>query len=99
MRETAEIMDEHLIALLKWLLDEVRSSGGDGDAFWLTKHYTIDSLYYLVDNYLNSIGNTYWTLEQTTKDDFMVWRNQEALIVSQDTEYELPSWAQCVITL
>lgn len=45
--------EEHLTTLIKWLFDEVISSGGDGYGLWISKRYSAKEIYeFIISNEL-----------------------------------------------
>jgi hypothetical protein len=94
--------EEHIENLLRWLVHEVRSAGGDGDAIWHSKHKTIDELVPFVlkiDKELNL--NWEIKIEKTPECSRYLswWNNQEGLIITNSEKMwnERPNWSQCSI--
>jgi hypothetical protein len=94
--------EEHLENLLRWLIDEVMSAGGDGDAIWHSKYRTIDELLPFVAK-INKELNLKWTIKINETPDgnaYLSWHNgQEALIITNSKKMwdNRPSWQQCSI--
>jgi len=90
----------HIKGLVKFLVNDMLSAGGDGDAFWYSKYYSIDQLEPIIDEYLNSIN---WFQHGGTKSkddknlDYKRW--QESFHISNDEEFwkNIPVWAQVKI--
>lgn len=93
----------HLKSLIDFLLSEVLSAGGDGDAFWVVKNYTLESVReFVLDFCLTDTDKRYWSVGEIVTDKygkrFSLSNHQEALIITTAAEY-IPLWAQCVVTL
>ena len=86
---------QHIITLINWIIDEVISAGGDGDALWYSKYYSIDDIYLL----LKEIGFKHeWKIEK--HEDYIslsLW--QEGIIITNNQKHwdEAPSWEQVMI--
>ena len=89
---------KHILNLLDWLHTEVISSCGDGDAFWLSKHYTLYELYPIVVEYNSTLK---WPWEVKLEPDCINWgEGQEGVIITNSKEFFdkwLPSWSQCTL--
>jgi len=97
---------DHVLNLVDWLLTEVMTAGGDGDAIWVVKRYTIDSVYDLLEPRISSFaGYPYWEITniKTAERDkgpitsFSIGHGQEWLTIT-DT-YNVPDWSQCTIVM
>lgn len=94
--------EEHIENLLRWLIDEVMSAGGDGDAFWHSKHKTIDEVLPFVAK-IDKELNLNWTikiLETPYGDPYLSWySSQQALIITNSKKMwdNRPFWSQCSI--
>lgn len=93
---------EHIKRLIDWLLSEVGSAGGDGDAVWIVKNLDIFKLRAFVqDECLSNKDQRYWTVSDVspTKNGhrFSLSNHQEALSITTDPE-NVPPWSQCTIT-
>jgi hypothetical protein len=97
LHELPEGYQQHLSNLLDWLLEEVLSAGGDGDAALVLRTVDISAM--------NSLANTmmqddqYWEIGDI-KDGkyFTIYRGQEFLLITNDSTL-VPSWSQCTVTL
>ena len=95
---------DHIKRLIDWLLKEVMSSGGDGDATWVVKNLDLYRLRAFVqDECLSNKEQRHWIVSDVrpTKNGgkrFSLSNNQEALIITTDPE-DIPSWSQCTITV
>lgn len=95
--------DDHLVKLFDWLIDEVISASGDGDAFVLNSTYDYDTL---KDSALAALGNhrisKWWRIEESEKNEcFSLGDDQEWLTVyyKYDPHSHVPTWAQCIVKL
>lgn len=92
----------HLVRLIHWLIDEVLSAGGDGDAFLLSKTYPVDELKAsLLEALKTHDVNRFWTFRET-ENIYSIGHSQESLVVYFNTINnmpEIPSWAQCVVKI
>lgn len=93
----------HIKGLVGWLLSEVCSAGGDGDATWVVKNIPLDQLRgFIIDECLSARDARYWTVNEVVTDEhgsrFSLSNNQEALILTT-TESHVPSWSQCTVIL
>ena len=85
----------HLTNLINWIIDEVISAGGDGDALWYSKYYSIDDIYLL----LKEIDLKHeWKIEK--HEDYIslgLW--QEGIIITNNHKHwnEAPNWQQVMI--
>lgn len=95
---------DHVKKLIDWLLIEVLSAGGDGDATWVVKNLDIFKLRAFVqDECLSSKDLRYWSISDVEKTPegghvFSLSNHQEALVITTDPSH-VPSWSQCTITL
>lgn len=88
---------EHLTNLINWLLEEVAGAGGDGDAFWITNYYDINEIETLAREILK--GDKFWQIIKQNEHDICIGNHMEGLIISDNLDYNIPSWAQCVVKL
>ena len=88
---------EHILKIIDILYSECISAGGDGDAMWYSKVYSVDSLYPLVEEYNNSLKFPL----TVAKDEFTIlwYDGQEYIIITNDKKLydERPEWSQFVI--
>lgn len=88
----------HLLKLIDWLFDEIVSAGGDGDAYWYSRYYSVKDLFVLVEEYIKKDKSFSWNLE--LKDDkISCWRDQECLVITnKESDYlSFPTWGQVKI--
>jgi hypothetical protein len=95
------IIDEHnknhIKTLIKWLFDEVKSAGGDGDALWYSRYYSVKDIFPIVEEINNSLKFK-WDLE--LKDNEIHWNYyQEGMIITNKEEHynNSPSWQQVLL--
>jgi len=89
--------EEHIEKLIRWLIDEVVSAGGDGDGMWYSKYYSVKDIYPICEK-INSEFKSPWEL--TLEDDTIHWSYyQESLIITNNLEHynTSPSWQQVLI--
>ena len=89
----------HLEILLIWLLTEVRSAGGDGDAIWYSVRYDIHQLLPIIEKLNQKVK---WKIEAKEEHDgkYIIWGDGQecVLITNSETMWnERPSWQQCSI--
>jgi len=87
---------EHVITFIKWLIDEVKSSGGDGDGIWYSRYYSTSDIKELIID--NGLLPDHWMIE--VGDEYIsMGENQEWLIItnSEKNYNNQPDWAQIVI--
>jgi hypothetical protein len=93
--------DDHLVKLIHWLIDEVLSASGDGDAILINKTYERDVL---KDSVLEAMSthrvNDHWKLTEC-EEYLYIGQGQEGLSVyyNVDPHRHIPTWSQCVVTL
>ncbi len=91
----------HMNRLIKWLVDEVTSAGGDGDAIWYSKYYKLSDIQSHIENNRDEIGiPKWWTISYSDDQSCLnIWDDQEGLIItnSKDVFDNRPSWQQCSI--
>lgn len=88
---------KHIKNFLNFLLDEVVSSGGDGDALWYSRFYDIKDIYPIVEE-VNKELNYSWKIK--LEDDHINWgHHQEGIIITNNEEIykNSPSWQQILI--
>lgn len=94
---------EHIRKLIDWLLSEVGSAGGDGDATWVVKNLDIFQLRRFVqDECLSNRGQRYWSISDVEQNaegrHFSLSNGQEWLKITT-SESDIPSWSQCTVIL
>lgn len=90
--------DEHLLKIIDLLYNECVSSGGDGDALWYSRFYTIDRILPLVRKYNSTLKCPFKIDIQDGKT--IHWGdNQEWIIITTDELVYLssPSCIQFVL--
>jgi len=91
---------EHLTNLLKWLVYEVKSACGDGDAIWYSKFYDINDIFPLVEELNKEVKWNSDLVKMPCGREYIYWgANQEDIIITNDTRLWInrPSWQQCSI--
>ena len=91
--------EDHLETLLNWLVREVRSSGGDGDAIWYSVFYDVNQLLPVVEK-LNKKINWQIELKENNDGKYIAWGdNQECVIItnSETMWNQRPFWQQVSI--
>lgn len=88
---------EHVIALIKWLIDEVMSAGGDGDGIWYSKYYSVTDIKALIES--EKLLPRFWKIEEWPNPALHLGENQEWLTITNskhdfDTR---PEWQQVSI--
>lgn len=94
-----ETVKPRLMSLIDFLYQECLSSGGDGDAFWYSKHYNIEDILPLIEEY-NSKLRFPWEIRHDREKQRIDWgEGQEWVMITNDERlYKLtPEWAQCLI--
>ena len=88
---------EHIEKLIRWLLDEVISAGGDGDGLWYSKFYSVKDIYPICEK-INLEFKFPWNLK-LEENSIHFENNQEHLIITNNLEYynSSPSWQQVLI--
>ena len=93
-----KINKEHVTNLIEFLYKEVCSSGGDGDALWYSKHYSIEDLLECFKEYNddNAIG---WKFADLSVNTFHWGNSQEWVTVTTSKELydSSPDWQQIKI--
>ena len=91
----------HLLILIDWLVNEVRSADGDGDAIWYSKHYWVNDILTLVQEY-NDKQKYKWEISfDEEKGRISYGQYQEGLLITNNKEDfdNRPSWQQCSVVL
>lgn len=81
----------HAETVIKWLLEEVMSAGGDG--IWYSKYLSISQIESIITN--GNLLPKYWTME-VKNGELHLGENQEWLIITNDKNSfdNRPSWQQ-----
>lgn len=85
---------EHIISIIKWLIEDVLSAGGDGDGIWCSKYYSIEDIKALIINEkLLPIG---WWIQNRDANTFLIGEYQEWLMITNNLEIfnNRPIWQQ-----
>ena len=85
---------DHILKLLDFLYCEVCSAGGDGDAIWYTRYYSILNIFEIVKEYNSSLKFP-WDIELGETD--IMWGTGEEWIhitTNQDIFDNSPSYFQ-----
>lgn len=91
--------EHHLETLLNWLLDEVRSAGGDGDAIWYSVCYDVHQLLPIIEKLNKKVK---WEIhaKQEYDGNYVIWGSGQECILITNSEImwnQRPSWQQCSI--
>lgn len=91
---------EHLEKLLRFIVDEVCSAGGDGDAIWYSQYYDINDIYSFIKDDLAPRMRAeckFFNWELKLKGDTITWgQYQEWATITNDESIFIgaPSWSQ-----
>jgi hypothetical protein len=91
----------HLRILIDWLVNEVGSAGGDGDAIWYSEFYWVDDILALVQEH-NDKQKYKWQISfDEEKGQIFYGERQEGLLITNSKEDfdNRPSWQQCSVVL
>jgi hypothetical protein len=90
---------EHAKNLIKWLIDEVLSSSGDGDSLWYSQHMTPDEIEPLLHEINKDIFNNRWTIIKQDRGELCFGDSQEWLIITfnENDFNNSPPWIQAKI--
>lgn len=91
----------HLLALIEWLVNEVGSAGGDGDAIWYSEFYWINDIFTLIQEHSNKQKYKWQISFDEEKGQIFYGENQEGLLITNNKEDfdNRPSWQQCSVVL
>ena len=91
--------DDHLKKLAQYVIAEVVSAGGDGDCTIICKCYDMGDMADLIWKELELLGwQQHWTYDKKER-HIVIYDNQEAIIITDDLQYVMPDWAQCIIKI
>lgn len=76
---------EHIKKLIEFLYHEVLMSGGDGDACWCTKYYSLKELRECFEEY-NDTLEFKWEFEDISDNQFNWGKGQEGIVVTTSKE-------------
>ena len=84
---------EHVKEMVKWLIDEVLASGGDGDGIWYSKYFNVDEIETLIKE--NNLLPDFWKMEKK-EDGLRIGDNQEWLFITNNKNSfdNRPEWQQ-----
>ncbi len=89
--------EEHILRILDTMYHECISSGGDGDAFWYSKYYSIEDILPLVQEYNSKLK---FPFEINTEEKTISWgTDQEWITITTDEFLYLnaPAWSQFLL--
>jgi len=87
----------HVLKIIDILYNDCISAGGDGDALWYLRDYTIDEILPLVEEYNSKLE---YPFEIEITDGDIHWgQNQEWIIITPNrkTYNTAPTWMQFVL--
>lgn len=84
----------HIKELINWLIAEVISAGGDGDALWYSRYYHVDEILPILQE-----CKIYDFSIDKKENSIIVGQHQEWLIITNNQEdwNNAPSWQQIKI--
>lgn len=90
----------HLLKLIDFLYEEVRSASGDGDAIWYSIFYDIKEIFPIIEEF-NSKQKYPWSNLELYDDDISWWNGQESILITNDKAKfdNRPNWQQCSVVL
>jgi hypothetical protein len=86
---------EHVIILLRWLVEEVLSAGGDGDGIWYSKYFDVAAIEKLIED--ENLLPKFWKMTiSKDSDSLSLGDNQEWLTITNiESEFtSRPVWQQ-----
>jgi len=97
---TDQNREHHLKTIIKWLIEEVESAGGDGDGLWYSKYFSIHDIKQLIikEDLLNNGAR--WTINEHDRSDafFLEYDQASLLITNNETDVEdKPIWQQVTL--
>lgn len=85
----------HIKEILRWLIKEVYSASGDGDAIWYSKYYKIEDIKQLLIDVLKELDSNW----KVVIDEYGLQAgiDQEGLIITNNENVwnNRPEWQQC----
>lgn len=95
MSATIKPNKEHLKSLIDFLYKEVISSGGDGDALWYSKFFSLEDIMDCFKEYAQE-NNINWTFNETIDSHFNWGQEQEWITVTTSKDFfeKQPDWYQ-----
>lgn len=96
-QKAKDFNEKHMESLIKWLLDEVMSSGGDGDGIWYAQNHSIDDIKKFIED--RNLLPKYWIMKEVNG-RLELGENQESLTITNNEEdmNNKPIWQQVSIT-
>jgi hypothetical protein len=87
---------------LRFLVEEVWSAGGDGDATWISKYYKIHNLIPILEEMNKEEWKEWWKISMTIGHQnfgsyILLEHDQESLIITNEDDYPVPDWSQCTL--
>ncbi len=74
----------------------VCGEGGDGDAYWITKWFTIIEISSVAERLNQERWHGHWNI--TVNDQEVLLDNdQEYIVVTTSSHYEIPNWAHYML--
>lgn len=87
--------EDQIKILIQWLWDEVKSSGGDGDAIWYSRYYDVNDIFPLVDEFNREQKYSFEECELVC--DTIYWSDQQEGIIITNSKLlwdTIPDWQQ-----
>ena len=88
---------QHSINIVRWLLDEILASGGDGDGIWLSEYFSIQNIKeFILKEGLLPHG---WKIVSESGDTIVIGESQECLVITNSKKVfdERPEWQQVAL--
>lgn len=86
---------------LRFLVEEVWSAGGDGDAIWISKYYKIYDLIPILEEMNKEEWKEWWRISTVGHHKFgsylLLEHDQESLIITNEDDRLVPNWSQCTL--
>lgn len=90
--------EEHVLGLIKWLIDEVKDACGDGDALWYSRYYSVLDIKIFIEK--NNLLPPEWkihdrghTLEIGAEQEWLtISNNPERLILLNSCQQATVIW-------
>jgi hypothetical protein len=86
---------------LRFLVEEVWSAGGDGDAIWISKYYKIYDLIPILEEMNKEEWKEWWRISTVGHQKFgsylLLEHDQESLIITNEDDHPVPDWSQCTL--
>lgn len=96
---------EHLLKLIEWIYEEIKSSGGDGDCLWFSKYYNTKDILVLIKEFNSKLKHPWEVIFEEVIFDHkstIHWgQDQQWATITNDEEIykNAPVWQQCKIVL